>query len=205
MDDADALRGDLVEFHEVIRRLLRQGHHDLAAVGVLAGHQPAKDAAARRQPLQAELQRPQPAREQKGLPRADGCPGTAVRLEEVAVPAGAHVVNHVQRQAHQPRLGRRGELQRRMDGMELVGDNRQRPRLAGELPRDDVDFVSALGQFLGEARGPLLQAAAERIEAFDDQPDSHSCTPSRRRIRFTRAATARISRLSPRRSFGVPR
>ena len=127
-----------------------------------------------------------------------------------------------------------------------------RPRLADELPRDDVDFVSALGQFPGEAIGPLLQAAAERIEAFDDQADSHrctpskgvpllafqhafaggglagdpcpntagkpavapkldqprdshSCTPSRRRIRFTRAATARISRLSPGRSFGVPR
>jgi len=43
------------------------------------------------------------------------------------------------------------------------------------------------------------------VEAFDDQPDSHSCTPSRRRIRFTRAATARIRRLSPGRSFDVPK
>ncbi len=129
----------------------------------------------------------------------------AVRLEDVAAPAHAHVVNHVQRQGRKRRLRGGGELQRRMDGMHLVGDDGQPLRLRAELPRDDVDFVSAIGQCFREAIGPLLQAAAERIEAFDDQPDSHSCTPRRRRIRFTRAATARMSRLLPGRSFGVAR
>ena len=99
----------------------------------------------------AALQRPQPAREQEDLPRGHGSPGPAVRLEDVAMPAHAHVVDHVQRQARpaSPRPPRRTPAAN--GPADLVGDDGQRPRLRGELPRDDVDFVSALGQFLGRS------------------------------------------------------
>ena len=70
-----------------------------------------------------------------------------MRLENVAVPAHAHVVYHVERQTDQRRLGRRGKLHRRMDGRNLVGGHGQPASLVGELPRDDVDFVSAFGEF----------------------------------------------------------
>ena len=126
-------------------------------------------------------------------------------MEDVAVPAHAHVVDDIQRQRFEHGPDRAGKGDRRGIALDRVVGDRQAAGLGGAASRHDVDLVAQLQQPLGERPGPLFAAAAGRIELFQDQPDSHGLCLARRRISDSFQSTSRTSRLSCGRSFRTPR
>ena len=81
-------------------------------------------------------------------------------------------ITSTSRRASSP-LGGPRLAQHRADRPETVRHQRQLGRRAGDRAGHHVDLVSAGQQPLGVLEGPLLGAAAARIEVIDDQGDSH--------------------------------
>ena len=102
------------------------------------GHQPAEDVISRHHAIEPSLQRAQPAGSSSTLRAAHRGPRAAVRMKDVAVPAHAHVVDHVQRQRRQRLLGGGGEGHRRMDAPDLVGDHGAGSGARSENSRDTM-------------------------------------------------------------------
>ena len=93
IDNADLLGGHAVKALEIGGRRPRQGQHDLPVVGVLPLHERVKRAMPRQHPVRHPLQPAQPCRQEEQLALGAGGHRSAVRMEDIAVPAHAHVVD----------------------------------------------------------------------------------------------------------------
>ena len=127
-----------------------------------------------------------------------------MRVEDIAVPAGAHVVDHVGGEGEQFGLRRFGEGHARGGPLDAVGHDGDLQPLLAELAGDDVDFMSARDDFARELHGPLFQTATMRIELFEHQADSHYPIPNLRSVNCWRERISRIRRSSAGRVFGAP-
>ena len=184
----------------------RQRHHDLPVIGVLPRHQLAEHVIPRHHAMQsrasaaaasAAAAAPSAPSPRPTSRRADGrCRSTSPRPCRGSRPAAARPVS-----PPPPRRTPAGNGRGGPGGRPWAG-----PRRGAENSRDTT-WISCprCGQLLGQAIGPLLQAAAERIEAFDDQADLHGGAPNRRCMTRTLRITAPIRRLSRRRSFRTPK
>ncbi len=182
VDDANPLRGNAVIPLEIGRRCPRQGQHDLPVVRVLPFHEELKGAVPRQHPVGHPLQPSQPCRQKEQLAFGAGGHRSAVRMEDVAVPARAHVMDDVEGQRHEHGPHCSGEGDRRRVALERVVGDRQAAGSGRAAPGHDVYLVAQFQQPLRERPGPLFAAAAGRIELFQDQPDSHDLCLARRRI-----------------------
>ena len=129
-------------------------------------------------------------------------PRAAVRLEHLAVPAQAHVVNHVHRQPGRQVGSRLGKPVRPAYRRQAVP---AKPRVFQPVERtaEQVDLVSLVEQPAGVLGRPLFGPAAPRVQIADDQGYVHGCFPSVRSIHRHLASTRRMKRLCSGRSFST--
>ena len=85
--------------------------------------------------------------------------GPPVRLKDVAVPAGAHVVYDVEGQPPQLCFGRCGKANSRARRLERMGGDRALGHVGPEVPGDAVHLETAGGEPLGELPSPPFGAA----------------------------------------------
>ena len=97
-----------------------------------------------------------------------------MRLQNITVPAGPHVVDDVEVEFPQSSFGRRRPGKPRTMRRNSVLDDRLQ-QIVCETGGDDVDFIAASEQIVAELRRPLLDATAPRIVVIQNQADSHPC------------------------------
>ena len=115
----------------------------------------------RQPPAQFVLHRPHPGREQKEVVLGGHQARAAVGLENVAVPPGPRVVDHVEVQ--RPELALRGLGKPDTpapNAFQPMRDDGHRLDLVAEVARDHVHFVTPVQQLGGELVRPLLQTAS---------------------------------------------
>ncbi len=174
VDQADSPGVHAVQALEVVGHGLRQRQQDLPVIGVLPLHDAAEAAMPRQPAVHLMFQPAEPPGQQQKFALAQRGARAAVRLEDVAVPAGAHVVDHVQGQGLQGGPHRRGEGQRRPVAADGVQGDGQAGGGLCEAAGGHVDLVSPRRQPVGQPERPLLAAAAQGIELFQHQADPHA-------------------------------
>ena len=185
------LRGDLVILLVVFGAHPRYRQYDPLGIAELSGHDAAKVLIARQGVDQPPFQGSQPPRQQLESMLPHGQSRTVFRLQDVAVPAHADVVNQIQVEGAEFGFGRPGPADLGTDASQAMDNQRQSLDAAGCLLGHHVDFVAAGQQPRGVLVGPFLGPAATRIKKVDHQGDVHRRASLSGRLRPDRAGAAR--------------
>ena len=166
----------------------RDRQHDPFGIAVLSGHDAAKVPITRQGVDQPLFQGPQPARQQLESMLPHGQARTVFRLQDMAVPAHADVVNNIQVEGAEFGLGRLGPADLGMDASQAMDQQRQSLHVADRFLGHHVDFVAAGEQPRGVLVGPFLGPTAARQKSRSPGRCSPQNLPLRQRSARSRGS-----------------